>query len=289
MKKLLMISTVALGLLAGCSSNTDTDTDKIKIMTSYYPYALATEEIGGDYVDVQSIYPVDSDAHSYEMTPQQTMSMQDADLIIITNEEEDSTIYNSLKDNDNILSVVEEDHDHDEDEEEHSHSHAWLSPGQMANSVSAIADALVELDPDNKLEYNTTASNLEAELLAISDEYAQFGKTQTKSIVATHDAYSALTEDYGIKFLTLYGAHHDDEPTTKEIVQAVDTIKEQGIKTIFVEQDDTANTVMRQIADEAAVSVETLFTLESESSIKSFDSIVDFYNYNLDMFEEGQN
>ncbi len=299
MKKIITITSIALVLLSGCSSNSDTSSNKIKVMTSYYPYALVAEEIGGDLIDVESIYPIDSDAHSYEITPQQTMDLQDADLIIITNDEEDSAIYNSLKDNDNILSVVEEhdDEDHDDedhdnedhDDEDHDHdSHSWLSPTQMSFAVDAISQALVDLDEENKLVYTTSASEIENQLTIVSDKYETFGKEQTKPIIATHDAYNALTEDYGIEFVTLYGAHHDDEPTTKEIIDTVDLIKDKSIKTIFVEQDDPSNKVMRQLADETAVNVDTLYTLESESSSKSFNSIIDFYNYNLKMFEEGQ-
>ncbi len=296
MKKLLTISSICLVMLAGCSTSTQSDGDKIQIITSYYPYALVAEQIGGDFVEVESVYPVDSDAHSYEITPAQTMSLQDADLIIITNEEEDSTIYNSLKDNDNVLSVVEDhddDEDHDDeddhdDDHEHAESHSWLSPLQMEEAVSAITDSLIELDETNKLAYTEAAGSLQAELQTVNADYQAFGAEQTKSIVATHDAYETLTDDYGIEFVTLYGAHHDDEPTTKDIIDTVDLIKEQSINTIFVEQDDPSNKVMRQIADEAAIGVDTLYTLESESSSKSFNSIIDFYNYNLEMFEKGQ-
>lgn len=289
MKKLLMISIGLVGLLAGCSNATVDDNDKINIITSYYPYQLITEELGGDYVNVESIYPVDSDAHSYEMTPMQTMDLQDADLIIITNIEEDAKIYNSLKEDANVVIVDSEEEEHAEDEgEEHVHgSHSWLSPHRGEDAVIAIADALVDLDSTNKLVYEENKSKLVSSLEELDGVYTEFGANQSKPIVATHDAYSALEEDYGIQFITLYGAHHDDEPTTKDVINTVDTIKEQQIGTIFVEQGDKSNPVMRQIADEAAVDVETLYTLETESSHKSFASITDFYDYNLKMFELG--
>ncbi len=290
MKKLLLTSIGLVGLLAGCSNNTTvTDSDKINIITSYYPYQLITEELGGEYVNVESIYPIDSDAHSYEMTPMQTMDLQEADLVIITNIEEDAKIYNSLKEDANVVIVDQEEEEHAEDEgEEHVHgSHSWLSPHRAEEAVTAISDALVDLDQTNKLVFTDNESKLNAKLEQLDSVYTEFGANQTKPIVATHDAYSALEEDYGIQFITLYGAHHDDEPTTKDVIDTVDTIKDQQIKTIFVEQGDKSNSVMRQIADEAAVSVETLYTLETESSHKSFTSIADLYEYNLKMFELG--
>lgn len=291
MKKLLLTSVSLVGLLAGCSNNTNAvDSEKINVITSYYPYQLITEELGGDFVNVESIYPTDSDAHSYEMTPMQTMDLQDADLVIITNVEEDAKIYNSLREDANVVIVDSEEEEHAEDEdEEHIHgSHSWLSPHRGEEAVSAISDALIDLDATNKLTYTENESKLTSKLEDLDSIYAEFGANQSKPIVATHDAYSALEEDYGIEFITLYGAHHDDEPTTKDVIDAVDTIKELQIKTIFVEQGDKSNPVMRQIADEAAVNVDTLYTLETESSHKSFTSIADFYDYNLKMFELGQ-
>lgn len=285
-----IISTAALLLLlTGCSSETEV-TDKLEIVTTYYPYQLVTEEIGGDYVEVSSIYPTDSDAHSYELTPKQTIELQDADLVIISNPEEDSKIYSMLEDKDNLLVLENDEHADEEDEtSEHAHSHTWLSPLHMSDDIDTIASALIDLDNSNKAAYQGAVSTLSSKLASISDEYAEFGQEQTKQIIATHDAYDALDDDYGIEFTTLYGQHHDDEPTTKEVLSVVDLIKEQKIKTIFVEQDDTANSVIRQIADETGANVDTIFTLETESSLKSFDSITDFYEYNLKMMKASQN
>lgn len=288
MKRIISITAVLL-LLTGCSSQSASTQDKLQVITTYYPYQLATEQIGENFIDVSSIYPEDSDAHSYELTPKQSIELQDADLVIITNPDEDNKIYNLLEDKDNLLVLNPEDNHLDQDEEEHAHSHAWLSPAQMSEDVQTIADRLINLDVTNKLVYQSNVSSLKSSLATISDQYQAFGTEQTKPIVATHDAYEALTDDYGIEFVTLYGQHHDDEPTTKEILDVVDLIKADSIKTIFVEQDDTANKVMRQIADETSANVDTIFTLETKSSLKSFDSITDFYEYNLEMMKSGQN
>lgn len=288
MKKI--ISTFAiLILLTGCSASETETSEKINIITTYYPYQLVTEELGGDFVEVESIYPEDSDAHSYELTPRQTIDLQEADLVIITNPDEDSKIYNILADKDNLLVLDPEDAHADEDvEDEHAHSHGWLSPLQMIDDVDSITNRLIDIDDSNKLIYQDNNSKLSVKLQTISDQYAKFGQEQTKPIVATHDAYQALDDDYGIKFVTLYGQHHDDEPTTKEVIDTVDLIKADDINTIFVEQDDTSNTVMRQIADETSASVDTIYTLETQSSLKSFNSITDFYEYNLEMMQKGQ-
>lgn len=287
MKKIISIFTILI-LLTGCSSAQSETTEQLNIITTYYPYQLVTEELGGEFVHVESIYPQDSDAHSYELTPRQTIDLQEADLVIITNPEEDSKIYKILADKNNLLVLDSEDIHADEDEDEHAHSHRWLSPLQMIEDIDTITNRLVDIDSSNKLIYQENSSALTVKLQSISTQYTEFGQKQTKPIIATHDAYQALDNDYGIEFVTLYGQHHDDEPTTKEVINTVDLIKEADINTIFVEQDDTANTVMRQLADETSADVETIYTLETQSSLKSFNSITDFYEYNLEMMQKGQ-
>lgn len=287
MKKLFSV-VAALLVLTGCQTQTNTNTEQIDIITTYYPFELITEEIGGGNINVQSIYPADSDAHSYELTPSQTIDLQEADLVIISNPDEDSKVYNMLEDSENLLILDEDVHNHDADSEKHEHSHTWLSPKQAIEFTDTITDKLIELDEGAENTFLSNSETLTKNLTELDSDYTDFGKTQTKPIIATHDAYSSLAEDYGIEFITLYGQHHDDEPTPKEVIKAVDTVKKQDINTIFVEQDDTSNTIMRQIGDEASVSVETIFTLETQSSIRSFDSVADFYKYNLQMMELGQ-
>ncbi|WOO88121.1 metal ABC transporter substrate-binding protein [Mollicutes bacterium LVI A0039] len=292
-----IISTLLLLLtLAGCSNPANNEEQSgLNIVTTYYPYQLIIEELGGDFVNVSSIYPQDSDAHSYEVTPAQTIEMQDADLIVITNPEEDSKIYDSLNGKVEML-ILDEDHeDEHEDEHEgeeaegHFHSHSWLSPEETIEAVDLISSKLTALDEANSDAYQQTTAELIGKLEVIDQSYDDFAATQSKPIIATHDAYSTLAEQYGIEFVTLYGKHHDDEPTTKEVIDTVELIKSQDIKVIFVEQDDTANPIMRQIADETSSKVEVLYTLETQSSRKEFTSITDLYEYNLEMFKLGQN
>lgn len=284
MKKIISIA-VLLVLLTGCGAQS-TNVDKLNIVTTYYPYQLAASQIGGDYVNVSSIFPPDSEAHSYELTPKQSIEIQDADLVIITNPEEDSKIYNILEDRNNLL-ILDPDNNAGA-QNDHSHSHEWMSPLEMIDSVNTITNSLEDLDPTNKLTYQANGGSLTSKLQTINEEYTTFGQEQTKPIIATHDAYESLTDDYGIEFSTLYGAHHDDEPTTKEILDTVDLINKQDINTIFVEQDDISNKVMHQIADEASVDVETMYTLETQSTLKDFKSVTDFYEYNLEMMKLGQ-
>ncbi|MCM3666207.1 metal ABC transporter substrate-binding protein [Mesobacillus subterraneus] len=91
MKRLLLLSILIMGtILAGCSSTKEvesisqTHTEKLKIYTTIFPLQDFTNKIGGDFVDVKSIYPPNVDAHSFEPSTKDMINLAKADLFIYT-------------------------------------------------------------------------------------------------------------------------------------------------------------------------------------------------------------
>ena len=86
MRKLTFIFALILTasvFLAGCgssSSETKKDDNKITIYTTVYPLQYFAEQIGGDYVDVNSVYPAGVDEHTFEPTQKDIINIAEADL-----------------------------------------------------------------------------------------------------------------------------------------------------------------------------------------------------------------
>jgi zinc transport system substrate-binding protein len=74
--------------LAGCSSgketatNNDSENKRLTVYTTIFPLEDFAKKIGGEYVNVESIYPPNVDAHSYEPTTKDMMKLAEADLFI---------------------------------------------------------------------------------------------------------------------------------------------------------------------------------------------------------------
>ncbi|TAA69800.1 metal ABC transporter solute-binding protein, Zn/Mn family [Planococcus salinarum] len=62
------------------SSGTEND-DKLQVYTTVYPLTYFTERIGGDLVDVQSVYPAGANEHTFEPTQQDMIAIAEADLM----------------------------------------------------------------------------------------------------------------------------------------------------------------------------------------------------------------
>lgn len=146
----LLISLIAVIMLAGCSSdsndskttsNEDNNSEKqeLKVYTTVFPLYSMTKEIAGHTLEVESVYPKNVNMHNYEPSQKDILSYAKGDLFIYTNHELDpvakkidETISNDVEvleafDNKDefIKDEHHHDHDHDGDHEhgEHEHEH----------------------------------------------------------------------------------------------------------------------------------------------------------------------
>lgn len=152
MKKSFLLFTIALLALftAACGNQTEQSseaTDTLSVYTTVYPLSYFTEQIGGDYVEVSSIYPPGANEHTFEPTQKDMMKLADADLFFYiglglegfvenakkTLAKEDVTMIataNQVSDAQLAISTghthdetADTDHDHDHEATEETHDH----------------------------------------------------------------------------------------------------------------------------------------------------------------------
>ena len=82
-------------MLSGCSSfdhrkrESINDKNKMKVYTTVYAFQSLTQQIGGKYVDTQSIYPAGADLHSYEPTQKDMIDIAKSDLFVYSSHQLD--------------------------------------------------------------------------------------------------------------------------------------------------------------------------------------------------------
>ena len=88
-KKLFFyVSMIAIFMLAACGKQNvenvqtgdESAIDKLSIYTTVYPLQYFTERIGGEHVDVQSIYPPGADEHTFDPTQKDMIALADSDV-----------------------------------------------------------------------------------------------------------------------------------------------------------------------------------------------------------------
>lgn len=255
---LLIVST----FLGGCqeqSTDTSQGNEKLTIYTTVYPLQYFTERIGGDLVDVKSIYPNGADEHSYEPSQKDMIDLADSDLFFYIGlglEGFVAKAEEALK-TENVTLVAtaehitidehaeetEEEHaEHAEEEDEHNHGdvdpHVWLDPIYSISLAEEIKEQLVDRLPDQKDQIEENFTALETELQQLNKEFTEVTSTaKHKEFLVSHAAFGYWAERYGLEQISVSGLASTNEPTQKELENIIAEAEEHDLHYIFFEQN----------------------------------------------------
>ncbi|MBT2690323.1 zinc ABC transporter substrate-binding protein [Bacillus sp. ISL-47] len=157
MKKAIIFLT--LGLILVLSACTDEppakeggENKKETVYTTVYPLQYFTERIGGDFIQVETVYPPGSDEHTFEPSQKDMMNLADSDLFIFVGlglegfvEKAKETLKNEnvtmAAAGENIEFVHSEDnHDAAHEEEGHSEEHSGEEEESHSDDHSGEAE-----------------------------------------------------------------------------------------------------------------------------------------------------
>ena len=292
--------------------------EKITILTSFYPYHEFTKNVAGDFADVKQFMPNGVEAHDWEPRAQEIQSLKDADVFVYNGLGMESYIENIIESGefDNVVFLkasegvelikFEDDHDdhakhddhddhddHDEHEEGghdgHDHDyefdpHIWLDPILVKQQVNVIRDGLIQVDPDNKENYEENARIYNDKLDALDMKIGSaLSSCQKDTIVPYHNAFTYLGERYDIHIMALGGMAPDSEASAAEIAEFVDFVKDNDIKVIFSEELVDPR-LAEVIAEEANAQVMLFSPLEALSKEEATTNVsyIDKMEDNLD-------
>ena len=246
MKKILLIL-ICPFLLFGCQS--DIDDGRIKVYTSFYTMYDFAQKIAGDNVRVYNLMPQGTDAHDWQPSSKQIVNLNKADIFIYNGLGMEHWVESVIPTLENPklkvviasdgVTVIGGEHEEENEEEEHNHGavdpHIWLSPINAEIILSNIKDALIEVDPDNALEYQSNYDKYAEECKQLHNDFTtQLENFEKRDIVVTHQAFSYLCEEYNLNQFALQGLH-SEETNPQRMKEAADYIKAENIKVIFYE------------------------------------------------------
>ena len=274
-------------MLSGCNQTDEKTTDQIKVTTTIYPITLITQQIGGDAIQLNSLFPSGADLHSYEPTSQDIAKITDSDIVFYYSDSEEPYIQSVSQDDSDTLyiSMVGSDHDqHSHSEEEHKEfepSHLWLQPGGAREMMEIIVQNLEKLDPD-ALEYRTNYEVMLEQSDEINERTAYLFTQELPPLITTHNAFSSYAQSINLEYFYLFGEAHDDEPTSKEVSLLIDLINEQNIDVIFTSESDPNNALMKTIAEQTNAEVDVLYTMGASSKLTESLAFFEIIEKNMD-------
>ena len=254
-------------VLAGCSAAVSTETpsdepDRLIVTAAFYPLEYIAANVGGDDVTLRTITSPGVDAHDLELSPAAVRELRESDVIIYV-EGFQPAVDAAIEQLDDVTLINVEDyiefrtaeaHGHDDDDDDHGHDdddhghedddhghgdedpHFWLDPVLYAELAPVVANVLAELDADNADNFNARAAALEADLLALDQEFTTaLAQCERDVIVVSHEAFGYLTDAYGLEQVGLAGLTPDAEPSPARIREVREVAEHEGVTTIFFE------------------------------------------------------
>lgn len=315
-------------ILIGCGNNNATaKNDKLSIVaTIFLEYDWVCEILGNKVKNVEVTMLLDNgvDLHSYQPTINDIAKISDCDMFIYVGGESDGWVNEALKNakNDkmkviNLLEVLgdsvkteeliegmqEEEHDHHHDneeitEEKHEHEeekdeHVWLSLKNAKILCKKIADNLSEIDPQNKNVYSANVSAYIEKLSALDEEYKKMVNGSNRKIVLFGDRFPFryLVDDYGLDYYAAFvGCSAETEASFETVAflsKKTDELKLPCVLTIEGANHKIAETVVANTYSKNQ-KVLTMDSMQSTTSsdVKNGITYISVMEKNLDILRE---
>lgn len=291
---------VVIVMLSACGNinkgeNKDVSSkNKLKIYTTVFAFQSFTEQIGGKYVDVESIYPPGADMHTFEPTQKEMVNIAKGDLFIYSNQEMDPVakkIAGSINNKDLKLAlaanfthddlVVNHEHEHEHEGHEHAHEeegheheegsedpHVWLDPVLNKKMVKSIKDDLAKKDPQHKDYYENNYKQVVNDLDNINQRLTEVTEHPKRdTVVISHDSIGYLANRYGFKQEGVSGMNNE-EPSQRDLMNIVNNIKQTKQPYVLYEQNISSKVtdVIQKESNSTPLSFHNMATLSKEES-----------------------
>ena len=325
LKKFSLIS-IAIFMIA-CGNDDESSEIQIEESPEKQINVLATtpmlgeyvKQVAGDNINVDILMPYSADPHHFEPSPQDVTKIESADLVfyvglkyetapllkLLENSSNSKQALIEIGEKINPIEFEEDGHDeheghgHDEDKDDHEghghegHDHGvydphfWFDPTRVALAVDAIKVELINIDPENKDSYETSANNYKEKLTDLDVETKNLIATipsDQRIFITTHEALGYLEARYDleVKATIIPSITTEDTATPKQLVEVIEEIKEHEIKVLFMESESPTKAA-EVIAQETGITLVSGLWVET---LQEGQSYVDFMKSNVNIIVE---
>lgn len=285
---LLLIAIVFLLSLSACTNTTQKDNGKINIVATIFPQYDFARQIVGEKANLRMLIPPAGESHTYEPTPQDIISIEEADIFLYIGGESDSWVDSILDSvdtqktkiiklidyvttvNEEIVEGMEKDNDTDETEID---EHIWTSPQNAIKMVNAISETICQADKQNAEFYRTNTEKYIHQLNELDQQFKDVVDKSMRKELIFGDRFPLryFTETYHLNYYAAFpGCSSETEPSASTIAFLTDKVRKDNIQVILKIELSNA-TVAETIAKETNTKVMTFYSCHNLSK-KDFDN-----------------
>lgn len=298
MKRLFsLLSALVLAVsLAGCAARPAPEDDgRLRVVTTLFPYYDFARAVAGDRADVTLLLSPGREAHSFEPTPLDAVTISRADVFIYNGGEGEVWIDDMLDSvGENIESVLRmmdfvsareeefsegmqdaEAHDHDE-HGEHDHAdsdeieydeHIWTSPANAIVLCRAVAETLCAADTENADFYRANCEDYCAQLSALDADFRALREGAARDLLVFADRFPFLyfCKEYGLNYrAAFHGCSSDTEPSLATLKYLIDKVNEEHIPVVYT-VDLNSQKIAEAVSECTGARIERLWSMQTVS------------------------
>ena len=285
--------------LAGCAATSAPENaEPLRVVVATFPQYDWVRQILGDQADrVQLTLLLDDgvDLHSYQPTAEDLALLSRCDLFIYTGGESDVWVQDALAGADpglpalSLLDVLgdaakseellegmqeeEDPHGEEQQQEPERDEHVWLSLRHAATLCSAIANALGQVDPDHRENYEANAAAYIQKLTALDEQYSAVVEAAPRNTLLFADRFPFryLADDYGLVCYAAFpGCSAETEASFETVAFLAGKVDELALPSVLVIEGsarDLAETVVRS----TRAKDQRILVLDSMQSVTAAD------------------
>jgi manganese/zinc/iron transport system substrate-binding protein len=231
--------------MASCGGPPTPEGDEVRVVATIGMIADVTARVGGERVVVTGLMGPGVDPHLYKASAGDVRTLASADLILFNGLHLEAAMAEVLREmdgrirtravtdgipRDRLLTPTEFAGQYD--------PHVWFDVELWMLAVEAVAESLVEVDPEGEAVYRQNLRGLLEELEEL-DAWVH-GRVEEipvdlRVLVTAHDAFNYFGRAYGFEVQGLQGLSTVAEAGTGDVQRVTALIAERGIPAIFVE------------------------------------------------------
>ena len=325
MKRILTVLLCAL-LLAGCAAQPQGDeSGKLRVVTTLFPYYDFARAVAGEHADITLLCPPGREAHSFEPTPLDAVTLARADVFLCNGGESEQWVDDLLSAVGGQIPVVarmmthvdaldeefvegmqgaqEHEHGH-EDGEEHDHEHeaedsdeieydehVWTSPKNAVTLCEAVCEALCAADAEHESEYRANCARYCAQLEELDARFCALRERAQRDLVVFADRMPLLyfCEAYDLRYrAAFHGCATDTEPSLATLKYLIDKVAEEKIPVVYTVDLDS-DRIARVVQECTGAKIARLYSLQtvSRTDFDAGETYITLMERNLKALEGG--
>lgn len=296
---------LTLSLTACTAPAEKADGRKLQIVTTLFPYYDFARAIAQDRADVTLLLSPGREAHSFEPTPLDAVTISEADVFLYNGGEGEYWVESMLGAAGENIAVVarmmdyvdalneeyvegmqgadghdhdhehgsHDDHDHDHEEDEHDSDeieydeHIWTSPKNAVVLCRAVCDAICKADPANEDFYRTNCDDYCAQLEALDARFASLCESAPRRLLIFADRFPMLyfCREYGLDYRAAFHGCSGDTEPSLATIKFLIDKVEDENIPVVYTIDFGTKKVAAVVSECTGAAIETLYSMQTVS------------------------